>query len=291
MGSMRILTYPLDNWASFYGPIGPQPEKTLTVGLEHLQHSPRDWDFLELRFGGAPGTYDAITSNALEAAGMRAYPSLWGETALVDLSQGWEAYKNTRKGLWLRRLRQAEAKLERQAKVEYVRYRPAAGNADEQSPCDYFNHCQALAEKSWQASATDGTTLCHNSVRSFLEDLHAVAVAEGAADINLLLLDGRPAAFIYGYHYRGYVFGLRRGFDASLSRTGIGNILLWHTLRDSVQRGDSIYDMGPGSLESKRHFLTHRMPIFRHSHFPNTALRTQILRLRRWWEGRQLVKK
>ena len=153
--------------------------------------------------------------NALEAAGMRAYPSLWGETALVDLSQGWEAYRNTRKGLWLRRLRQAEAKLERQAKVEYVRYRPAARTAgDEQSRWDYFGQCQALAEKSWQASATDGTTLCHHSVRSFLHELHAVAVAEGAVDINLLLLDGRPAAFIYGYHYRGYVFGLRRGFDA-----------------------------------------------------------------------------
>ena len=42
----------------------------------------------------------------------------------------------------------------------------------------------------------------------------------------------------------------------NLSRTGVGNVLLWHTLRDSAQRGDSIYDMGPGSLESKRHFLT-----------------------------------
>jgi hypothetical protein len=292
VGTMRILTYPLDNWASFYGPIGPQPEKTLTVGLEHLQHSPRDWDFLELRFGGAPGVSGTFTSNALEAAGMRAYPSLWGKTAMVDLSQGWEAYQNTRKGLWRRRLRQAEAKLERQAKVEYVRYRPMANDTDNEKPrWDYFGECQKLAEKSWQSSATDGTTLSHPSVQPFLHDLHAVAVAEGAVDINLLLLDGRPAAFIYGYHYRGYVFGLRRGFDAGLSRTGVGNVLLWHTLRDSARRGDLIYDMGSGSQESKRHFLTHLMPIYRHSHFPNTAMRAQLLRFRRWWEGRQLIEK
>lgn len=292
VGRLNVLTYPLDNWGSFYGPIGSQPEKTLAAGLEHLQHSPRDWDFLELRGSGAPGTSASSISEVLQEAGIKAYRSLWGETALVDLSQGWEAYLGTRKGLWLRRLRQAEAKLKRQAKVEYVRYRPAGAAAGDDRPrWDYFGQCQVLAEKSWQASAADGTTLCHHAVQSFLHELHAVAAAEGAVDVNLLLLDGRPAAFIYGYHYHGRVFGLRRGFDAELSRSGVGNVLLWHTLRDSARRGDAIYDMGPGALESKRHFLTRLAPIFRHSYFPGTALRTQILRFRRWWVGRQLIEK
>ncbi len=292
VGQFMVLTYPLDSWGSFYGPIGPQPERTLAVGLEHLRHSPRDWDYLELRGSGAPGSADSSVSDAFQAAGIRAYRSLWDQTPLVDLSHGWEAYLRTRKGLWLRRLRQAEAKLNRQAKVEYVRYRPAGKTAGNERPRrDFFGECQALAEQSWQASAADGTTLCHPSVRAFLQDVHAVAEAEGAVDINLLLLDGRPAAFIYGYHHRGYVFGLRRGFDAELSRSGVGTVLLWHTLRDSAKRGDSIYDMGPGSLESKRHFLTRMTPIFRHSYFPGKALRTQILRFRRWWDGRRLVEK
>jgi hypothetical protein len=292
VGRLKVLTYPLDNWGSFYGPIGPQPEKTLAAGIEHLQHSPRDWDFMELRGSGAPGTSESYVSEVLQEAGLRVYPSLWGETAMVDLSQGWDAYLSTRKGLWLRRLRQAEAKLKRRAKVEYVRYRPAGAAAGDIEPrWDYFGQCQALAEKSWQALATDGTTLCHQAVKSYLNELHAVAAAEGAVDINLLLLDGRPAAFIYGYHYRGYAFGLRRGFDAELSHFGAGNVLLWHTLRDSAKRGDAIYDMGPGSVESKRHFLTRRAPIFRHSYFPGMALRAQILRFRRWWEGRHLLER
>jgi hypothetical protein len=290
VGWLKMLTYPLDNWGSFYGPIGPHPERTLAAGIEHLQHSPRDWDFLELRGCGAPGTSDFNVSDAFQEAGLKAYSSIWHETALVDLSQGWDAYLRSRKGLWLRRLRQVEAKLKRQAKVEYVRYRPAEKTAgDDELGWDYFNECQALAEKSWQASAADGTTLCHPAVRPFLQELHAMAAREGAVDINLLLLDGRPAAFIYGYHYRGYVFGLRRGFDAELSQTGVGNVLLWHTLRDSAGRGDAIYDMGPGSLESKRHFLTRLAPIYRHSYFPGFALQTQLLRFRRWWEASQLI--
>jgi hypothetical protein len=290
LGPLRVLTYPLDNWGSFYGPIGPQPEQTLTAGLEHLRHSPRDWDFLELRGSGTPGNAACVVSDAFEAAGMKAYMSRWNETALVDLSNGWDAYRRSRKGLWLRRLRQAEVKLARRAKVEYVRYRPVGNTTgDDDRQWDYFGICEALAEKTWQASAADGTTLCHDAVRSFLMEMHEKAVEEKAVDVNLLLLDGRPAAFIYGYHYRGHVFGLRRGFDAELSRAGVGNVLLWHTLRDSAERGDRSYDMGPGSIESKRHFLTRLSPILRHSHFPHLASRTQLLRLRRWWESRQLV--
>jgi hypothetical protein len=292
VGRLWVLTYPLDNWGSFYGPIGPKPEKTLAAGLEHLHHSPRDWDFMELRFAGMPEGLENQVSDAFHDSGMQAYRSLWGETALVDLAQGWDAYLKTRKGLWIRRMRQAEAKLNRQAKVEYLRYRPG-GSAlgDERLHWDYFGQCQSLAEKTWQASSIDGTTLCHPSVRAFLHELHATAVAEGAVDINFLLLDGRPAAFIYGYHYRGYVFGLRRGFDLELARSGAGNVLLWHTLRDSADRGDAIYDMGSGSFETKRHFLTRIAPIYRHSYFQGRALRAQILRMRRWWEERELVKK
>jgi hypothetical protein len=290
-GRLRVLTYPLDNWGSFFGPIGPSPAETLAAGLEHLQHSPRDWDFLELRGSGAPGTPDTTIAESFREAGLCAYRSLWGATALVDLSHGWDYYARSRKGVWLRRLRQAEAKLKREASLEYIRYRPAGTAAGADKPrWDYFGECQALAERTWQASSTDGTTLCHHAVRGFLHDVHTIAVAEGVADINLLLLDGRPAAFIYGYHYRGTVFGLRRGFDASLSRTGVGNVLLWHTLEDSARRGDILYDMGPGSLESKRHFLTQLAPIYRHSYFPATALRAQLLRLRRWWNSRRLAR-
>ena len=102
--------------------------------------------------------------------------------------------------------------------------------------------------------------------------MHKAAAAAGAVDLNLLLLDGSPAAFIYGYHYRGYVYGLRRGYDAQRTREGAGNVLLAHVLCDGFARGDRLYDMGVGSLASKRHFQTRLLPIVRYSHFPALAL-------------------
>jgi hypothetical protein len=43
-----------------------------------------------------------------------------------------------------------------------------------------------------------------------------------------------------------------------------------------------------GSLESKRHFQTRLLPIVRLSHFPPSAVRTQLLRFGRWWRARRV---
>jgi CelD/BcsL family acetyltransferase involved in cellulose biosynthesis len=289
VGHLRVLTYPLDNWGSFYGPIGPDPAAALKTAMEHIHRTPRDWDMIELRWIGAPGTDPRQSHNAMRSAGYQAYPTIWNLTAAVDFSAGWDDYLHGRKGIWLRRMRQTEEKLFRLGKVSYLRCRPAGKQQGDSDPhWDLYDACEAIARSSWQATATDGTTLSHESVRAFLRELHALAAEAGAADMSLLMLNDRPAAFIYGYHFRGYVYGLRRGFDADLSRTGLGSVLLWNTIKDSAQRGDRIYDMGIGSMESKRHFQNCMLPIYRLSHFPAAVLRTQFLRFGRWLEGRRL---
>jgi CelD/BcsL family acetyltransferase involved in cellulose biosynthesis len=288
VGSLRVLTFPLHDWGSFYGPIGPDPGQTLSAGLEHVGRTHRDWDILELRWQGAPGTDPMQTRCAMRAAGLQAYPTVWGHASIVEMAGTWESYWSTRKGAWLRRFRHTERKLCEQGEIAYVRYRPLGRPYDDGAPrWDLYDTCEEIARQSWQGAATNGTTLSHEAVRSFLREAHESAAAAGAVDLNLLLVAGVPAAFIYGYHDCGYVFGLRRGYDAERCREGAGNVLLAHTLRDSFARGDRIYDMGPGSLESKRHFQTRLLPVLRFSHFPLLAARTQLLRVRRWWQGRQ----
>ena len=179
------------------------------------------------------------------------------------------------------------AKTFQQGNISYVRYRPLGRPHDDGSPrWDLYDVCEEIARRSWQGAATDGTTLSHEAVRSFLRESHEAAAAAGAVDLNLLSIDGVPVAFVYGYQDRGYVYGLRRGYDAERSREGAGTVLLAYTLRDSFARGDRIYDMGVGSLESKRHFQTRLLPILRFSHFPRRRC-TQLLRLKRRWQGRR----
>ncbi|MBN1394851.1 MAG: GNAT family N-acetyltransferase [Pirellulales bacterium] len=291
LGRFRVLTYPLHGWGSFYGPIGPEPAGVLRAGLEHVSRGRRDWDILDLPWQGAVGAEPLDVRAVMASIGFRPYPTVWDRTAIVDIDGDWDSYWSSRDGAWLRKYRSAERKLNEQGKLTYVRYRPAGGKHGDGSPrWDLYDACEQLARHSWQAAATDGTTLSDEPVRGFLREVHEAAAEAGAVDLNLLMMDDSPVAFIYGYRWRGYVYGLRRGYDARLTRGGAGNVLLGYTLRDSFAQGDRFYDMGVGSLESKRHFHTRLVPIMRYSHFSSPDPRVQMLRLRRWRQSKRAAR-
>jgi len=287
VGSVRVLTYPLHDWGSFYGPIGPKPGATLSAGLEYLVQSRRDWDVLELRWIDPSGTDRSQTRQAMQAAGLQAYETVWDRTAVVDLAGTWDDYLASRSAKWRNNFRRQERKLQEQGEVRYLRYRPlgeAQGDADPR--WDLYDACEELARRSWQGASTTGTTLSHDSIRDYLREAHAAAARAGAVDLNLMMLDGRPAAFAYNYYWRGRVYGLRAGFDAELSRDGAGSLLLAWAIRDSFLRGDCLYDLGVGYLRGKRHLATRIVPIYRYSHFHAKTLRAQLLRVKRWAQER-----
>ena len=292
VGSLRVLGYPLHDWGSFYGPIGAAQEELLAAGMQHVLRSPRDWDIVELRWAGAPGTDPETTGRAMREAGMQALRTLWDRTALVDLDGTWDAYFAARPRAWRRKLRAARRKLEGRVAARLVRFRPAGnGDPSDDPRWDLYDACEDVAARSWQADVSNGTTLTHAGVRAFLRDAHAAAVPLGAVDLNLLLIDDAPAAFIYSYVWRGSVSGLRLGYDSARSRDGAGTLLMAESIRDSFARGDRWYDLGVGSLESKRHLLTAVAPVFRFSHYHPGVLRTQVLRAKRWTEARALGRK
>jgi len=289
VGQIRTLTFPLHDWGSFYGPISPDPAAALAAALEHVRRVPRDWDALDLRWQGGLGTDWQLLQQAMRSAGFQAYCTVWNQTAVVEMDGGWERYWSSRKGAWLRRFRHAERHLAKSGVVELLRYRPSGIAANNDSlRWDLYETCVNLAERSWQSSATDGTTLSHDSIRDFLRDAHAAAASAGAVDLCLLIVGGQPAAFIYGYHYRGNVYGLRRGQDPRREFDGAGTVLLARVLEDSFSRDDKLYDLGVGSLETKRHFQPRLVPVLRLSHYPACAVRTWPLRLGRWWQSRKV---
>lgn len=288
LGYFRTLTFPLHDWGSFYGPIGPEPELTLVAGLEHVRRTPRDWEILELRWQGAFGADVDQARRAMTAVGFQAYPSIWNLSHIVELEGTWDSYWASRKGPWRRQFRRAERRLAKQGEISSIHYRPAGTLLGDDSPrWDLYDACEDIARKSWQGAATDGTTLTHESVREFLREMHVAAAAAGAVDVNLLLLGETPVAFIYGYHYRGYAYGMRRGFNAEMAKHGAGNVLLARTIQNSFARGDRVYDMGVASYGSKRYFLTRTLPVMRYSHFAARTPRVQLLHLCRWLQSRR----
>lgn len=282
LGWLRVLGYPLDDWGSFYGPIGPAPGETLIHALTWIKEGPRDWDLVELRGIEAGSPADRATARAFQAAGYPALRTVWNRTALVDFSGGWESYLAGRPAKWRSNYRRLERRLHQQGKVEHVRYRPAGEAGGDCDPrWDLYDACEAVARRSWQAASTTGSTLCHEPIRPFLRDAHQAACRRGEVDLNLLVLDGQPIAFAYNYVCRGRLYGLRAGYDAAVARLGAGSVLLALMLRDSFHRKDVLLDMGFTSLELKEPVATRIVEAMRYSHFGASA-RAQVLRVKRW---------
>lgn len=290
VGEMRFLTYPLDYWGSFYGPIGPCPGPVLAAGLEHVRRTKKRWDAIELRFVDAQGDDAGATERALRAAGMTPLITPVAETTLVDCTGNWDDYWARQSSKWRNNCRRWQKRVEEKGPLKYVRHRPRGAEFGDYDPrFDLYDACEEVARKSWQQNSANGTTISSESIRPFLRDLHAVAARSGAADVNLLYLNDRPAAFAYNYVYRGSVFGLRIGYDPAAASDGLGNLMYLYALRDSMGRGDVLYDLGPGSLECKRYWASQVRPVHQFSYYRPTSARGQFVRLKRrvrtWWRG------
>lgn len=286
LGSVRMLTYPLHEWGSYYGPVGPNPTATLTAAMRHLRRTPRDWDLLDLRWVDKPRHDRGRTKLALENAGFPVSESIWKEIPLIEIDGSWDDYFASRTSKFRNNIRRAERNAAELGKVTFERHRPAsAAEGDGDPRWDLYDICEQVAARSWQAASTDGTTLSHEQIRPYLRDVHEAAGRVGAVDMNLLWIDDAPAAFSYNYHYQGHVSGLRAGFDETLSHASPGIVLYHRMFRDGFERGDKLFDLGPGSIDAKRPWMTGTSYSYRYRHYPLAAPRVQLLRMRHWLSG------
>jgi CelD/BcsL family acetyltransferase involved in cellulose biosynthesis len=281
--SLSVLTYPLDDWGSFYGPIGSRTVTILQAALTYVRTTPRDWDLIELPWVDARGSDQGHTAAALAGALLPAIVETQQASALIELANfpDWQAYWASRTSRWRNNVRRSQRKLAENGQVTHLRYRPLGSVAADDDPrWDLYLQCERIAQASWQGQSHSGTTLSHAAIRPFLRDCHAAAVRTGALDLNLLYVDGVAVAFNYAYHYRGHVFGLRTGYDASHATDGAGTVLQARMIEDTFARGDHTYNLGAGYLECKRYWQSEVRYGHRYTHFPWAPL-AQMVRAKR----------
>lgn len=278
VGPLRVLTYPLNYWGSFAGPLGRHTSATLMAGLHHVANTPRDWDLIDLRWVNTTGLDHGRTGTALALAQLAARRARLAEVALIDLAPGWAAYWESRAPRLRKNLQRLERRLADAGPVELVRYRPrGAPEGDDDPRWDLYDQCCQLAEKSWQSRAGYGNTLSHPEVRGFLREAHAAATARGMVDVALLTVAGEPVAYQYSYHHAGWVSGVRTGFDPAWAAAGAGSVMMARSIADLSARGDTVFDLGPDYLEAKRPWWTHLTASDRYLHYAAGSPRARLL--------------
>lgn len=287
LGTARVLTYPLDGWGSWYGPIGADPAVTMLGAMRYLRHAPRDWDLVDLPWTAPASRDGGRVARSLRVVGMLSNESSHQVISHIDLTGGWDAYLASRSRKSRHEFRRVLRRVFELGDVEYIRHRPAPAREGDGDPrWDLYAMCQQVALASWQGKSTSGTTLTHESVRQFLTAAHAVAAHNGMVDVNLLLVDGRPAAFAYNYHFHGKLTGIRVGYDPTLGIAGLGTALVLRSIEDSCVRGDASLDLGADETPFKQRLRTRHEPSYRIRYEPLRSWRSQAVRISRWAQGR-----
>lgn len=289
LGTARVLSYPLDDWGAYYGPISPQPAVALRVALDHLLNTKRDWDVLDFRWT-PPEHHDTAQTRCLLAENnLSVQTRLRHQTSIIALHGDWESYVASRSKSWRSHYRRQRKKLFAAGEIRFERYRPRGEQHGESDPrWDLYETCVKLAEASWQGSSTTGNTLNHPEVCDFLRSAHEAAAKLGCVDINLLYLNEQPISYAYNYCFHGHVFALRLGFVPERAKLSPGNMVETMALEDSFSRGDTIYELGPDALESKRQLRTRLEPVWQHTHYSPSSVVSQLLRAQAaattWWQ-------
>ena len=102
--------------------------------------------------------------------------------------------------------------------------------------------------------------LSHESVRQFLREVHEAAAVAGMADLNLCISTARPWRSSMGIIAAATCMGC--GADSTrVSHVRERATCCWDMPCELQRQGDRVYDMGVGSFESKKNFLTRMVPI------------------------------
>ena len=92
VSKVRVLTYPLDNWGTWFGPIGPSPAATMLAAMQHLRRAKRDWDMIELRWTGPATAERGRIARSMRAANMFSEKQEYQTTSIVDLPESWDSF-------------------------------------------------------------------------------------------------------------------------------------------------------------------------------------------------------
>lgn len=289
VGTLRVLTYPLDHWGTWFGPIGPNVAATMMMAMRHIQETKKDWDLFEPRWIDNERSDRARTSRAMRAVGMHPKRAAYQESSSVELSGTWDEYWASRSSKWRNNIRRSKKGLNVKGEVKFVRYRPeSAANGDGDPNWELYNSCCDISSKSWQSDSEIGTTLTSPNVAVFLREAHEVAARLGMVEILVMFVGGKPAAFAYNYHFNGHIHGLRSGYDPEFAKNGIGAVLLNEAIKDSFEIGDVSYDLGAGWFDYKHRVHTSSRTSYRFTHYRGTSLKSQGVRLTRWLKGNSL---
>lgn len=284
-GPVRVLTYPLDAWGPFFGPISGEPTATLYTAFRYLANTSKSWDLFDLRW--IEEEVDrGRTLTAMRCHGFTPVPLPWQTSYAIDLPDDFDAYLATRSPKFRATIRRAIRKAEQEG-IYQERYRAVTDTARPFCPNEeLYDQCVDLARRTWQGGSSTGTTISHEETAEYFRECFVKASRCGMLDLMTLKRDGKLIAFSYNHHHQGRLLGMRMGYEPDCKRLSPGVALLGMQIRDSIRRGDSQIDLGSEHGDVKKRWINRTLTSQRMCHYSGLSVQAQILRWGHWLKHR-----
>jgi CelD/BcsL family acetyltransferase involved in cellulose biosynthesis len=114
-----------------------------------------------------------------------------------------------------------------------------------------FESLVALHQQRW-SPRPGGGVFADERAKRFHRDIVRVLSERGRVSLDLLLLDGRPIAGIYGFVYQGAYYFYLPGFAPDvLPKASPGLLVLYHRIQQAICDGERMVDLLQGAQPYK----------------------------------------
>ncbi len=279
LGTVRALTYPLDNWGIHYSSIGPNPAATMAATMRYLHSAKRNWGIFDLRYIDEFGSDIGRTKNALKLSGFQRFQRIWSEASLLRMNGSWEQVCSSLPEETLKEYHKSEAKLEN---IEFHRYRPERSMAmNREYHWEIFSQFENMSRQSGGICLGMRENSTSDKDWKFLRSVHEAAVQNGKLDLCWLTQNDKAISVSYNYHHRGRFDSLGTVYLKSAGPEA-ANVLMGRMIEDGFDRFDSAYYMNHEKLLLNLEWGNSIASSYRYSHFPLLSPRSQMLRMYQW---------
>ncbi len=283
MGTMRVLTYPLDGWGAFYGQIGSNPAATMVTAMRHLQNSKRDWDLIDLRYIDQAGHDHGRTANAFKSVGYQGSQAVWQTLPQVNTQDlSWYSYLNSRSSATQQRIQTAEEITAETGRVAFYRSQLEDPLSPGWNPrWDLWNEFEQMKFTFGNETTLAGGRFSQSRKLAFLREIHGPAVRAGLARIDALFINHSLAACAYGLQHAAGTDYLAIGHRNNVPQETV-TALIARMIQQSIHDGEHNLNLALLGPQLAGMWKNQNQNSFRCSHFPLTAPRAQVLRINRW---------
>ncbi|QDU81393.1 hypothetical protein Pla110_31340 [Polystyrenella longa] len=238
LGTLRVLTFPMEEWFSFYNTIGPHKTIILQAAIKHLKKSDRNWDYLDWTGLLKQGREKERLETAGILHGMKMEQHSSRECSVINLEKGWYSFWTNADAEMRQTAHSMERRLQGMGRLRLMRCRSIAENqVDEPGENLIYQHLQKILSEN--LANPIGKTKERRGTRNseFISRIHNAAVGQAVADWSVLYVDDEPIAAAYGLAHQG-----RLEMLSLSSRVGWPMesrlVLMKMLLEDSCRRGD-----------------------------------------------------